>query len=194
MEILAELYMFDKLKYKQPYGSAEQPCKNTGEQYELSLRIEHLLRETQQQRLKYIARLKERNDARAKEPEKLVFNAEDMSEIFNSWRAEPSTWMREAAWQRLQNAKSWHAYHRQLRGSFNTMLFDLFGNKNLVDLFIRYPICSVAKPALLLKKFSEAWAEFANAGERQQMKRTSCGTAEWLLGSRQFQDIAHSAL
>ena len=166
MESFAELYMFDKLKFKQPYGSAEQPRNNIQDPYEVALRVEHLLQVTQEQRLKHIARLKERNDLRADQPDTVVFNGDDMSEILNAWRSQPRTWMRESTWQRLQNIESWQAYHQKLRGNFNTMLFQLFGNKALVDFFIRYPICSVDKPASLLENFREAWADFANSGER----------------------------
>ena len=93
MESFADCFVFDKLKFKKPYGSAEQPADKTNDPYELGLRIENLLAVTQEQRSKHLARLTSRDDARAKLPHTLVFNKDDMKETMNSWRRQPQTWM-----------------------------------------------------------------------------------------------------
>ena len=53
------------------------------------------------------------------------------------------------------------------------MLFELFGNKALVELFIRFPICSVEQPASLLKSFADAWHSFRNTPEAQRARENS---------------------
>ena len=63
MESFADCFVFDKLKFKKPYGSAEQPADKTNDPYELGLRIENLLAVTQEQRSKHLARLTSRDDA-----------------------------------------------------------------------------------------------------------------------------------
>ena len=61
------------------------------------------------------------------------------------------------------------------------MLFELFGNRSLVELFIRFPICSVEQPASLLKNFAEAWQSFRDTQEatraRENSQRNETGEA-----------------
>ena len=68
LEDLAEFCIFDKLKFKTPYGSAAQPAHKEEDPYELGLRIEHLLTETNTQRSLRIERLASRGDDRAGRP------------------------------------------------------------------------------------------------------------------------------
>ena len=68
MESLADFGVFDKLKFKKHYGSAEQPADKMDNPYQLALRIEHLLIVTNTQRSNHIARLASRNDVRAQTP------------------------------------------------------------------------------------------------------------------------------
>ena len=42
------------------------------------------------------------------------------------------------------------------------MKFELFGNRSLVDICIRYPVCSAEQPADILKNFGRAWEEAQN--------------------------------
>ena len=94
MQCLAEFDIFDKLKFKKPYGSAEPLADKTDDPYELGLRTEHLLTvtQTQTQRSNHIARLASRNDIRAQTPHTLVFTSDDMKETMNEWRKQPETW------------------------------------------------------------------------------------------------------
>ena len=118
MESFAECFVFDKLKFKKPYGSAEQPADKTNDPYELGLRIENLLTVTQEQRSKHLARLTSRNDARAKLPHLLVFNADDMKETMNSWRRQPQTWMHKHSLQVVNDLKNQQEYHQALKSNF----------------------------------------------------------------------------
>ena len=99
MESFADCFVFDKLKFKKPYGSAEQPADKTNDPYELGLRIENLLAVAQEQRSKHLARLTSRYDARAKLPHSLLFNAMDMKATMDSWRHPPETWMHKQSLQ-----------------------------------------------------------------------------------------------
>ena len=53
------------------------------------------------------------------------------------------------------------------------MLFEVIGNRALVELFIRFPICSVEQPALLLKNFVEAWEDFRSTPEASRAREIS---------------------
>ena len=181
MESLADFCVFDKLKFKKPYGSAEQPADKTDDPYLLGLRIEHLLAVTNEQRSKHLARLASRYDGRAKLPHALFFNSDDMREIMNEWRNQPETWMHEESLQIVKDIENAQAYHQAIKIRFSTMLFQLFGNKSFVELFIRFPICSVEQPASLLKSFPEAWHSFRNTPEatraRENSQRNETGEA-----------------
>ena len=173
MECLADFCVFDKLKFKKPHGSAEQPADKTDDPYVVGLRIEHLLLVTNDQRSKHVARLASRDDARAKLPHALVFNSEDMKEIMNSWRNHPETWMHERSLQFVNDIQKDQARHQAIKSRFSTMLFELFGNKAFVELLIRFPICSVEQPATLLKSFAEAWQGFRNTPEATRAREIS---------------------
>jgi uncharacterized protein YdaL len=51
-------------------------------------------------------------------------------------------------------------YHQACKKRFNTMLFQLFGNKALVKMFVRIPVCIAAQPAAVLKTFAQDWQTF----------------------------------
>ena len=68
MECLAEFGVFDKLRFKKPYGSAEPPADKRDDPYQLGLRTEHLLTVTNTQRSNHIARLASRHDIRDQSP------------------------------------------------------------------------------------------------------------------------------
>ena len=178
MEQLAELCVFDKLKYQKPFHSAEQPARKSGDPYSLGLRIEHLLSVTQTQRAHHITRLASKGDRRAREAELLIFDADDMRDIMNSWRKQPHTWMDAKSLELLAQTKSDQQYHQDCKRKFNVMLFHLFGNKALVDVLIRFPICSAEQPAPMLKKFEIAWRSFNNSEEAERARETSKKQAE----------------
>ena len=114
------------------------------------LRVEHLLNVTLAQRSHQIARMASRSDRRAESPDTLVFSPDDMKEIMNTWRQQPATWMNPASLTKLRATTKQQDYHQACKQRFNTMLFDLFGNKSLVETLIRIPICSAAQPRLLV--------------------------------------------
>ena len=153
MNSLACLCIFDKLLYKQPYVSAEQPaCSHDDDlirddPYGLGRRMEHLLTVTNNKRAEQIDRLASRHDPRAIYPLDLVFSRSDMQEVMNTWRNQPDTWMRPESQQKLREIAIQQKRHQFVQARFNTMLFELFGNKCLVELFVRYPICSAEQPA-----------------------------------------------
>ena len=48
-------------------------------------------------------------------------------------------------------------YHQACKKRFNAMLFDLYGCKSLIEVSVRFPICSAAQPGKTLRDFAEAW-------------------------------------
>ena len=173
MESLAECCVFDKLKFKQPYNSPEQPADKSDDPYLLGLRIEHLLAVANTQRSNQLARLASRHDPRATLSHELVFNTDDMIETMNAWRKQPETWMDVRSLKTVNALETQQAYHQAVKKRFTTMLFQLFGSKCLVELFIRFPICSVEQPASLLKSFAKAWQSFRNTPEADGAREIS---------------------
>ena len=171
MESLADFGVFDKLKFKKPYGSAEQPADKMDNPYQLALRIEHLLTVTNTQRSNHIARLASRNDVRAQTPHALVFTSADMKDTMNAWRKQPDMWSNSL--QTIQNLQTTQECHLDVKSKFNTMLFQLFGCKPLVEIFIRFPICCAEQPAPLLKNFAHAWRSFRNSPEANSARKIS---------------------
>ena len=147
-DTLAGFGIFDKLKFKKPYGSAEQPADKRDDPYELGLRIEHLLAVTNMQRTIHIERLASRYDVRAQTPHILVFTADDMKEIMNEWRKHPETWSNSLG--AINDLKTPQIIHQSLKSAFNTMLFQMIGNKALVELFVRFPLFSAEQPGAVL--------------------------------------------
>ena len=47
----------------------------------------------------------------------------------------------------VNTMKNNQAYHQACKNRFNRMLFQLFGNKSLVEIFVRFPICSALEEA-----------------------------------------------
>ena len=127
VETLADFGIFDKLKFKKPYGSAEQPADKRDDPYELGLRTEHLLAVTNKQRSNHIERLASRHDVQAQFPNTLVFTSDDMKEIMNPWRKHPGTWSNSL--KDINDMQTPQAKHLKLKSNFNTMLFQIFGKK-----------------------------------------------------------------
>jgi len=96
-----------------------------------------------------------------------------MNETMNSWRHQPETWMQKQSLQIVNEIGTPQAYHQALKSKFSTMLFELFGNKALVELFIRFPICSAEQPAWLLKDFVGAWENFRDTPEASRARESS---------------------
>jgi hypothetical protein len=152
LESFADLSVFSKLKTKPPYLSAEQPADKRDDPYDLGLRTEHLLAVTEAQRSIHIARLHSRNDVRAQTPHTLVFTADDMREIMNTWRNSPETWSN--SWAAIKDLKTHQTKHQSLKTKFNTMLFQMIGNKALVELFVRFPLLSAEQPGTVLSNIT----------------------------------------
>ena len=60
-----------------------------------------------------------------------------------------------------------------LQKILNAMLFQLFGNKPLVETLIRIPICGAAQPATVLSHFATAWYNYDNSAEALQARHNS---------------------
>ena len=64
-------------------------------------------------------------------------------------------------------------YHLECKKRFGTMLFEIFGNKCLVELCVRFPICSAEQPALILRKFAHHWPAFQKSAEAKKAREIS---------------------
>ena len=80
-----------------------------------------------------------------------------MTETMNAWRSQPQTWMDPQSLQTVNAIKTPQEYHQACKSKFGTMLFQIIGNKALVELLVRFPICSAAQPASVLKTFPKDW-------------------------------------
>ena len=156
-----------------PFGSAEQPDRKIDDPYLLGLRIEHLLAVTNTQRSNHIARLAYRNDARAQDAHALIFDKDDMKEIMNEWRHQPQTWMDSKSLAKVNEIENRQAYHQACKKRFSTMLFQLFGNKALAEIFVRFPVCSAEQPASIIKNFAKAWHNFRDSEEANRAREHS---------------------
>ena len=164
---LADLTVFDKLKFQQPHGSAEQPDRDRDEPYALARRFEYFLEVTDEQRQLYIQELWSQWDPRVTTWESastLIFTETDMKKIMNSWKGKPQTWSNNPHAQRRHDA-----CHR----NFHTMLFQLMGCKALVSTFIKYPICSAQQPASILRDFARNWQTWRDSEERKAVRQMS---------------------
>ena len=137
---------------KEPFGSAAKPASQLENPYDLGRRLENMLQRTNRLRAEYIGILKEQGDHRAHTPDKLIFDNTDMSKIINRWRNNPEEWSDA----QLDPTLTPQERGRRLKSKFNTMLLNLVGNRELVHLFIKYPICDSPDPAAILRDFHSA--------------------------------------
>ena len=93
-----------------------------------------------------------------------------MKAALNAWRHEPETWMEPKSMQKLNATENQQAEQQACKQRFNAMLFELFGNNTLVDLFIRFPICSAAQPAPILRGFAKAWCKYKDSLDHQKAR------------------------
>jgi hypothetical protein len=135
--------------------------------------VEHLLKVTQAQRSRQIERLAAKNDPRTESPDTLLFSSEDMQEVMSTWRKQPEIWMNAVSLKNWNALTTPQAIHNFCKSRFSTMLFELFGNKSLVDTLIRVPICSAQPPATVLKAFAKAWDDFKDGQEIRRARENS---------------------
>ena len=64
-------------------------------------------------------------------------------------------------------------YHLPVKSRLNTMLFQSFGNKPLVEMFVRFPICSAEQPGPLLRSFAQAWQSLRSSPEANRALENS---------------------
>ena len=191
MERLADFCLHKDLKFKQPYGSAEQPADKQDDPYQLGLRMEHLLEVTDKQRNYQIARLRARKEHRALSPHTLIFNEEDMKEILNEWRKRPRTWMTQQSLDMIEDYRSGTRQdtHQAIKSRFSTMLFHLFGNKALVELFVRFPICSTEQPAEFLTTFAQDWQSIRDSPDHKTARDNARPNPGGVRISKQIHDL-----
>ena len=120
------------------------------------MRTEHLLAVTSKERENQVGRLVTRLGPDARRFLYEEFNEDLMTETINEWRNHPRTWMDRDSLCWVEKLEG-QDYHHHVRSKFSTMQLHLYGNKKLVDLCLRFPICSASQPAALLARFAFHW-------------------------------------
>ena len=136
----------------------------------LSFKMERLLTVCKQQREVHITRLRSTGDPRcsAERPADdllMIFNDDDMKTIYNTWRADVHSYMKEATLAAYETMPPQKA-HQLTKKTHSTYLFHLSGCKWLLREFLRLPLTygptqtptsSAARPAWhhLLSAFEE---------------------------------------
>ena len=100
-----------------------------------------------------------------------VFTQDDMGEVMNDWRKHPETWSDSLS--ALNDMETNQTYHLSKHSKFNTMLFQLFGNKSLVELFVQFPVSSAEQPAELLRHFAQTYQNFRSSAEAARAREIS---------------------
>ena len=122
-------------------------------------RLQFVLELLKEQRDLHIARLQSRHDARLCGGQRgFTFTDEDMKEVFNTWRKDPSKWMTP------DNLSKYHSMwgdwkHDFLKRRFAAMKFQLLGNAALVDITIRCNLIGAVQPAAL-REFMDRWTVY----------------------------------
>ena len=127
-------------------------------------------------RQKHFCRLLQNSDDRASDGWRglkgIEFTTDDMKIVMNDWRNCPEMWMHEDNL-RLLGSKRRQEQHALKKSKFSTYLFELIGNKDLVDLFIRVPIASAEQPAAALRSFMAKWEEHRQSPAHQRAVQKS---------------------
>ena len=90
----------------------------------------------------------------------------DMKDVMNTWLHSPEKWMKP--WNLAQLPFMKHQdQHQRKKSLFSTYQFQLIGNKDLVQLFIKLPICSAEQPAAVLRSFMANWEVRRQSNEHQ---------------------------
>ena len=89
-----------------------------------------------------------------------------MQEVMTEWRERSETW--STSLDSLEKVHSKQRRHVKIKSRFNSMIFQICGNSQLVNIFIRYPIYDAAPKDLLemLSKFKPAWDDWRASAER----------------------------
>jgi len=131
--------------------------------YDSGIKYEKVLAITKEKRDQYIWRLRGNNDSRVwneHDRDELIFEEEDMRQIMNAWKADWRSWSDKSK-------------RTKPHGNFSTMLFQLLGSKALVQLLVKYPICTTRNPAELLRGLVRGMAAYKNSGEYQDAHNNS---------------------
>ena len=95
--------------------------------------------------------------------------------MLNEWRQQPETWMRPDTFKLLATLTNQQA-HEKKKSAFDTILFELFGDKTLVETLRRFPVCSAQQPDDILnakwprcgRPGKTPWITQAKSGEETQ--------------------------
>jgi hypothetical protein len=166
LDELERTFMFGNVPEKPVPRHSDQEKPNRVE------RLEWVLELLLEQRSTHTQKLQERNDPRvsAAQPD-IQFSDNDMQEIMNGWRNNPSTWMNEDKLETLDTLQG-QQHHKFVKSRFGAMKFHLLGNESLVDHIIRFNLCGAVQPAALLK-FCECWSRYTQTEQYLKVRKES---------------------
>ena len=144
-----------------------------------SVKMEALLRQTQNLRQQHIARLRERGDTRAQTAD-FKFDGNDMKAVMKFWLEDFRTWMNPETLEKYRGARSQNA-HQVLHRAFRSHRFHLSGSPFLLEILIQMPffVDTGAEPAVqphvaaVLPSLMAAYAEHKNSDEYIAARKSS---------------------
>ena len=92
--------------------------------------------------------------------------------------------MKPESLEKVMAMETQQEYHQGCKKRLNTMLFELIGNKSLVETIIRVPICSAARPACMLRDFGKTWQNFKDSPQACSAREMSQKQTEPRLSKR----------
>ena len=100
-----------------------------------------------------------------------------MKEVFNTWRKDPSKWMKP------DNLRTYHGMwgdwkHDFLKRRFDAMKFQLLGNAALVDITIRCNLIGAVQPAPL-REFMQRWKVYLESPACLRAREASEPKPSW---------------
>ena len=179
IDYITDCCFFGKLLTMDVYGDPiETPVP-------LSVKMETLLQAARRQREKQQQRLKRRGVQYAYVPleEMHMDPADDMKEIFNTWRQDVDSWMKPSTlttYRDLQQNGLSQAAHQLAKKTFSTYQFQLSGCKFLLHKLIQLPLIrsspagtvrSVEQPLAILSQLLYAYEEHKQTEQYQKAIR-----------------------
>ena len=137
----------------------------------LAVKMEELLRTAQRQRELHLERLKRRCGRAQAPPNNLRMTNADMKEIYNEWRKDVQSWMREstlATYEELNHSCRHQEAHQLGKRTFSTYLFQLSGCKFLLHKLIELPLISQSSADSAEQPVTTLLADLINSYEEHK--------------------------
>ena len=165
IDYITQCCFFGSLLTMDPFG---QPIDKP---VPLAVKMEELLRTAQRQRELHLERLKRRCGRAQAPPNNLRMTNEDMKEIYNEWRKDVQSWMREstlATYEELNHSCRHQEAHQLGKRTFSAYLFQLSGCKFLLHKLIELPLISQSSADSAEQPVTTLLADLINSYEEHK--------------------------